>query len=199
MEKFYILRKKRHQWGDYFSILMHGMSHHLGRADGLIQLERTGPFVPPISFPGISDVVVTHEFREKLEASDLLGLRFQPVIKKWISESAWHTWDKNAECPLEYPETGEPEDYILQKPHSEKISNQIGNLWELLLNPSARVSRPKIVKSSEEIVLLTSSWQGEDLFLASGVGYIYASENAKSWLEKNAGGYIEFTESRTKS
>jgi hypothetical protein len=93
MAKFYILGKQGNSWGDYHQILMHGMSCHLDRAGDLIQLERTGPFVPPISQPGIGDIVVTDAFRKKLEASGLLGLRFQPVIKKLIVHSDWHTWD----------------------------------------------------------------------------------------------------------
>ena len=89
MASFYTLAKTRHAWGDYYDLLMHGMSCHSGRDKGLIQLERTGPFVPPISLPGIGDVVVTDRFRKKLEASGLLGLRFQPVTKKLIVESDW--------------------------------------------------------------------------------------------------------------
>ena len=97
MTKFYTLEGKSHAWGDYYDILMHGMSCHLDRDGGIIQLERTGPFVPPISLPGIGDIVITAEFRGKLEASGLTGLHFQPVIKKLIVWSDWETWNDEAE------------------------------------------------------------------------------------------------------
>jgi hypothetical protein len=46
-------------WGDYGNILQHGMTAHLGRVGGLLSLERTGPYMPPITFPGAGDVVLT--------------------------------------------------------------------------------------------------------------------------------------------
>src|SRR5262249_4504338 len=58
----YLMSPPESPWGDYCEILVQGMSTHLPRKNGLIQLERTGPFVPPISFPGIADVVVTDSF-----------------------------------------------------------------------------------------------------------------------------------------
>jgi hypothetical protein len=55
--QIYILREAGAPWGDYGNILVHGMSAHAGRSmDGRIRLERTGPFVPPITFPGIGDI-----------------------------------------------------------------------------------------------------------------------------------------------
>jgi hypothetical protein len=64
-----ILERPESPWGDYGDILRHGMTSHLGPAsDGLAQLERTGPFVPLISFPGF-DIVVTDGFRTKLAES----------------------------------------------------------------------------------------------------------------------------------
>jgi hypothetical protein len=198
MEKFYKLERQHHSWGDYYDILMQGMSCHLGRDDGTIQLERTGPFVPPISFPGIGDVVVTDTFRKKIEASGLEGLRFKTVIKKLIVRSDWHTWDRDTGEPHKYPDGGEPENYILDHPHSEDTARQMGELWELVLNESARVYRAKKICASADIFLLVNSWQGEDLFHAQGVGYVYATERAKSWLEEHARGFVAFQEANTK-
>ncbi|MEX0718087.1 MAG: hypothetical protein WD066_15955 [Planctomycetaceae bacterium] len=103
MTRFHTLEKPRHSWGDYYDMLLHGMSGHLGREGGLIQLERTGPFIPPVSLPGVGDLVVTDAFRKTLERSALAGLRFQPVIKKSIARLDWHTWDPEADEPAEYP------------------------------------------------------------------------------------------------
>lgn len=193
MAEFYTIEKRCNSWGDYYNILMHGMSCHRDRNGGLIQLERTGPFVPPISIPGISDIIVTDVFRRKLELSDLKGLRFQPVIKKLIVHSKWHTWDRDAEEPAKYPRSGEPENYILGHRHSAVDSEQMGVLWELLLTENARVYRAR-----DDIYLLMDSWQGEDLFHAQGVGYIYATKRAKCWLEEHAGDYVMFQEAKTK-
>src|SRR5439155_24383330 len=84
----------RAPWEDYGQILTHGMSAHLGRdARGTIQLERTGPFVPPISFPGIGDVLVTDAVKKQLEASGLSGFSFRAVRLARIVRLDWHLWD----------------------------------------------------------------------------------------------------------
>ena len=162
---------------------------------GVVELYRTGPFVPPISLPGISDIVVTDAFRSKLETSGLAGLRFHPLIKKQIVYSEWHTWDREAEEPFEYPEEGEPENYIDGQLHSTAIAKQMGELWELVLNRTARVYR---AMPGDDIYLLTDSWHGEDLFRAQEVGYIYATRRGKDWLGEHAGEYVTFQETRTK-
>jgi hypothetical protein len=92
----YRLAARRMHWGDYGAILASGMSAHLGRKNGLIQLEGTGPFVPPISLPGIGDIVVTDTFRRELESSGLTGFTFAPLIKARVVELRWEMWDRTA-------------------------------------------------------------------------------------------------------
>jgi hypothetical protein len=191
MQKFYTIDGPESPWGDYSNILITGMSAHLGRKGGLIQLERTGPYVPPISFPGIGDIVVTDAFREELESSGLIGMEFQPVIKKHIVHLDWHLWDKTADEPQEYPEGGEPGSYILGRPHSSETSKMIGELWEVRLKTVAQVQRSG---GPTRILLVASSLSGADLFRAEDVGYIYASANAKSWLEQHVSGHVSFKE-----
>jgi hypothetical protein len=77
----YILRNAEMPWGDYGNILLSGMTSHLDRKNGLLQLERTGPFVPPLTISGISEIVVTNAFKQQLEKSSLSGFNFQPLIK----------------------------------------------------------------------------------------------------------------------
>ena len=132
--------EERDLWGGYSHILVAGMTGHLRRKDGLLQLERTGPFVPPLTFPGLHDVVATDDFRRKLESSRLAPFEFRPVIKARIVEYHWHNWDLAADNPKEFPD-GEPEDYILARPHSEKVAQQIGDIWEVVLRQQFPVRR----------------------------------------------------------
>ncbi|MHC9538067.1 MAG: hypothetical protein AB9903_00960 [Vulcanimicrobiota bacterium] len=78
---YYILRNCDVPWGDYGYILHSGMTSHLGRKNELLQLERTGPFVPPITDSGSCDFVMTDDFNKKLESSGLTGFSFLPVKK----------------------------------------------------------------------------------------------------------------------
>jgi len=80
----YSLKQIESMWGDYGDILISGM----WVGDG--ELQRTGPFVPPISFPCTGDIVVTNESRRLLESSGLIGFLFRPVTKEHIVRLEWH-------------------------------------------------------------------------------------------------------------
>ena len=170
-------------WADYRDILVSGMAER--GPDGLLELERTGPFVPPLSLlVAVPDVVIviTATFKTQLEASNLSGLAFQPVIKRRIVHSGWETWDRTAKEPLEYPQTGEPEDYILQQSHDPKVAAQIGELWELALGEHAVL----------EPYMGLRDWDGTDWFRVSGIGGVYVSERAKTWLEQMVPDWVSF-------
>jgi hypothetical protein len=193
MGEYFIINGPAVPWGDYGSILVHGMSCHLERNDrGEIQLERTGPFIPPISFPGIGDIVVTTSFRKKLEESGLTGFHVQPVVKAHIVDLDWHRWDRSAREPKKYPAGGEPENYILDRKHSESVSRMLGDLWEIIPGEAARVTkRPKGPNWwNVDIVLAADSVGAQDLFRATDVAYNFASSRAKEWFQGNAGEWI---------
>ena len=118
-------------WGDYADILVHGMSAHLSRRDGPLQLERVGPYVPPITFPGISDIVLTNAAKAFV-ASKLEGVSFRPIVLAKCVRIDWTAWDATRDEPVEYPEGGEPEDYILSRPHDAALASELGSFWELV-------------------------------------------------------------------
>ncbi len=113
---FFALSGPSGPWGDYGHILVAGMSSHLPREDGLIQLERVGPFMPPITFPGIGHMVVDASAGAALRASGLSGGRLVPVVKRHVASLDWRSWPRDAALPPELPEDGEPESYILGRP-----------------------------------------------------------------------------------
>jgi len=123
------LRPRRMPWGDYGNILWNGMGRHLPRIRGHMQLERTGPFMPPISEPG--GFVVSAEGRRLWESVNLRGVDFRNVRKARIVRLDWHDWDLDAPEPREYPREGEPEGYILNRRHSWSVSRQLGPAWEI--------------------------------------------------------------------
>lgn len=192
--KFYVIRgRPLTPWGDYGDILQHGMTSHLSRQEGQLRLERTGPYIPAITFPG--NVVVNSATRVLLETSGLSGFEFRPVNKALIVELNWEKWEWTAEEPPEFPESGEPEDYILGHQHSSETSDQIGDLWELFVPTSAVIGRMRpIVESLRELHVVSESWNGSDLFRGNGYGGVLVSERAKLWFEENLGDYVQFEE-----
>jgi len=189
----------REGWGDYGDILQHGLTSHSPRKDGRLALERTGPFIPPITQPGIGDVVLTSPARQLLESSGLSGFSFRPVEKVLTVELRWENWDLNAEQPSYFPDSGEPEDYILGQPDSPAASAALGELWELFVPNTATVIRPKaIVSSYRELLLDLSTWNGADLFRSQGYASILFTEPAREWFSDKWGNYLDFSEFPTK-
>lgn len=129
---FFELSKSRvlDHWGDYGSLLCNGM---LRTGEGGEQrLDRTGPFVPPISFPPYSGVVVvTSEARQKLEVSGMSGVgEFRPLRLGKIAFVDWQKWDASRKLDGDLlPFNGEPEEYILHNPHDAETVASIGQLW----------------------------------------------------------------------
>jgi hypothetical protein len=167
---------------------------------GVLEVERTGPYVPPITLPGIGEVVVTDAMRRALGQSDLKGFGFETAIKRLVVRSDWHTWDQTADEPPEHPESGEPEGYVLDQPHSAQADEHMGSLWSLELNRDAQTHREKrIVQHRRQIRLVTTTWGRQDIFGAQGVGFVYVTESAKAWLEQNAAGHLTFEEASVMS
>jgi len=86
-----------------------------------------------------------------------------------VVELPWETWDLDAEQPAEFPESGEPEDYILGRPHSPNAATELGELWEIVVPSTATILRPRsVVNSYEELRIDLSTWNGSDLFRGEG-------------------------------
>jgi hypothetical protein len=185
------LRPVESPWGDYGYVLAHGLSAHLDRQKGLIQLERTGPTIAPITFPGAGDIVVTQEFQIALERSGLTGFSFQPVIKRRIVDLDWEEWDVAAPEPEEYPVDDEPSNYILRRPHETRAADELGILSELRVNDGIDVAR-----EGRGVRLLPETWNGADFFQARTTRLVGVSAKARRWLEQHVGDYVEFGELR---
>lgn len=194
--KFYRISSRK-LWGDYGSILINGMSNHLPRRDGLIQLERTGPFIPPITLPGVGDIAVTSGFKDELTASGFNHLSFTPVLKARIVEYHWELWDRSSDQPFEHPEGGKPENYILMRSHSTEIAEQFGSVWEVILPEDAEVGAVRVGRGVWEYRVDHSTWQGSHLFRAKGKRHVMATEKAKDWLEDRGGEWLDFQEAQS--
>jgi len=150
-------------------------------------LERTGPSISPITFPGAGDLVVTEGFRTALEKSGLTGFTFLPVIKHHIVDLNWEDWDISSREPAHYPESGEPENYILTEEHSQKAADALGSLSELVLHDGLNVERDDI-----DVRLLVETWDGTDFFRAQTTRINCVSAKARYWLEQHFADYVAF-------
>jgi hypothetical protein len=139
--------------------------------------------------------MLTSEARRMLESSGLTGFQFHPIRKTLIVDLPWHTWDLTAEQPAEYPDSGEPEDYILSRPHSPRLANELGDLWEIIVPFNVTVVRPSpIVDSYRDLHIDLTSWDGSDLLRGLEFGGILYSQRAKDWFAEQWGMYLDFDE-----
>ena len=163
-------------WGDFGRILRHGMSAHLereGGEGGAIRLERAGPYVPPITLPGIRDLIVTDEVKRSMESAGFRGVAVLRVTLERIVDLPCHEWDWKAPNPEFFPDDGEPETYILGREHSTELAEQMGPLWE--------------------VVATEGDWVSHDLFREGR--RLGASPRAVRWFKECWPEWIEFRES----
>lgn len=186
--EFFRISKGSTSWGDYGSMLLHGMTGRLARnSEGLLQLERTGPFVPPISLPAPGDVIVTESMRRMLTGSGLTGFTSLPVCKARIVHYEWHLWNRAAANPMEYPVDGKPEGYVLDRPHCAETAAALGDLWELRIPKGVAE-----VRTRGSINVRGPSWTGLDFFRGDATRWAYVSMRARSWLEQHVTNFVDF-------
>ena len=76
------------------------------------------------------------------------------MFKKHIVDLDWTTWDLNAEDPPHYPESGEPEDYILSGDHSESLAGRMGDVWELVIPITGTFNNGTFIGNGLEAIFL---------------------------------------------
>jgi hypothetical protein len=199
--KFYLLQGP-HLWGDYGDVLVHGFAGRREDQGGTLEIKRTGPFVPPITFPSPgSQIVVTDDFRKQLEAGELGELSFRKVIKTRIVNLSWQNWDLTASDPQELPESGEPDDY-LDGPHAAEVAEAIGDLWQVVLNDGAEIDTDiKRAPWDYDVRVHIDTWNGDPIFWGNAPHadgdrgrWIIVTDRAKRWLEEKAGKWVRFQE-----
>jgi hypothetical protein len=161
-------------------------------ADGRLVLRRTGPFVPPITFPGLSDIVVTDPCRRSLESAPLGLVGFKPVHLERVVRLDWQAWDQEAAEPKLYPAGGEPEAYILGRKHDPEVAQSIGTLWEL--------DMPEIPGLQLENLRVNGAlYGGEPVVRARRGGCVYVSAQARDWLAEHLAEWVSFRDAAVQS
>jgi hypothetical protein len=181
----YTLKSAAPPWGDYGNVLWHGLATE---ERGALILERTGPFVPPITFPGLT-IVVTDGLRRLLDVEAFSGYEWRPVIKKRVVALDWTEWDLSAEDPGTYPAGGEPENYILGRKHNEQAARAMTDLWQLYV-----IETPGLQKEGGAIE--SSLYRGQDICRGHTCGHLYISARLKDWLEGHVAEWVSIAAAR---
>jgi hypothetical protein len=191
--KVYRLRRPDLPWGDYGDVLAHGFAN-LSEDGSKLELQRTGPFVPPITQPSWSYVVVTESFLLQLKGSGLTGYTTIPVVVTKSPKIDWRQWEPYGEKEMKYPSGGEPENYIERRKHSPEASSGFESLTALLFQPAIDFVYGK------DAHVVASSWAGTDFFVArtDHPDYNYVSQRGRDWLMEHASEWVSFAEERVR-
>jgi hypothetical protein len=179
--QLYTLKSARPPWGDYGSVLWHGLADK-AREGKTLYLKRTGPFVPPITFPWPT-IVVIESLRRALDKETLSGYDWQSVVKKRIVALDWTQWDLSADDPAKYPAGGEPENYILGRKHDPQAASAMAELWNLYVP-----STPGLQREGGAVDL--SYYSGQDICRGHELGHVYISDRFRLWLEGHVSKWI---------
>jgi hypothetical protein len=131
-----------------------------------------------------SHIIVTDEFRAKLAAVEFSGLTFEPVKYGRVVRIDWHEWDWKANDPAFYPETGEPEDYLLAGVHDAELAATMPKLWAW-----------KVAATPGLQVLGTNTFRRElhpGTDVAREFHIVWISERMKFWLSENTGEWLSY-------
>ena len=164
-------------WGDYGSVLRHGLARR--ECDRLI-LQRTGPFVPHVSCP-YSELIVDNVARASIDSSGASGFKFQPVELEKVVNIPWETWLGEPE-PRVYPDGGEPGSYFLDAPHDTKIAEKIPTLFA--------IDMPRVldVQGRKPTILIDEKVPDADIF---GANAIWVSDIVADAIRPHIDEYVQ--------
>ncbi len=169
-------------------MLVHGLATRDERSH-LIRLSRTGPWVPPISFPGAGALVLRARFAGQLEAAHLVKrLIFDPVILEKVVELHWNEWEDEPEL---YPISDNPDDYVLKGRHSHETLLQMPQLLELFLEPTAHGKMGPVQPGVRGLHLFADTWNGDHLFRAHESGENFVTPTGRDWFREHAAEYVD--------
>jgi hypothetical protein len=182
MSTYYRLGAGAAPWGDYGEVLWNGRAKtRQEHGKSTIFVSRTGPFVPPITYP-FSSIVVTDDFRQKLMAEQFSGLSFEAVEYAKVVRIAWDEWDAKAEEPAVYPASGEPDDYLLGGTHDQSLLATMPTLWAWRIEVTKNLQLPGTRTFHRE------RHPGTDVACEHFV--VWISERMKLWLTDCAGKWL---------
>ena len=189
--KVYRLCRPDLPWGDYGDVLAHGFAR-MSSDGSRLELQRTGPFIPPFSQPSGSYVVVTEMLLQVLEQSGLTGYSLIPVTVTKSPKVDWRNWEPYGDKEMRFPAGGEPCNYIDRRKHSPEAGSEFGELKALVFQPGIDY----VFGRNAHVVGAT--WSGVDFFVArvDRPGDQYVSQRAKDWLEHHVGDWVAFEEER---
>jgi hypothetical protein len=183
MAQFYQLLASPAPWGDYGDVLRSGLlAPRQEDVRPVVEIERTGPFIPPITFP-FDAIVVTEATKARMETGSFMGLQFAPARYVKVVRLDWHNWDLLAPEPQRYPAGGEPENYIIKRRNCDRTTASMPAIWSFDVPSTPGLQ----VRGSDRFRL--NHAPNADIFRENSIHWV--SERMRVWLEGNLGDWVQ--------
>jgi hypothetical protein len=190
-------------WGDYGSALING---HCDRDEttGRYVVDRVGPFVPPLMLPffGCDTPVLMPQTVADAVRKRFPSVSVEPVIVRKVVHLDWHRWDLDAEWMKVRPKEGEPENYILEKPHSATAGSKMEPVVSLRLPtfkavPTLSINSDRPVKGPDGRKIYLPRYIATKTFSITGFGVgggvLLCDEHAKEQLAPIFAEWVRFS------
>jgi hypothetical protein len=198
-QSIYRIKEIDTEWGSFGSVLISGF---LGFDDADededdyverdFELLRTGPFVPPIFFPGGS-CMVDETTKEELLEPGFQGLHFTPVKVGKMVRCDWHLWDRTKDFDYDkFPdiEIYCPEDLIKRSKSDADLLSSAGTYWKLK-GGVAQFEWIELSDSGDTLSWSKSTINELDFFTPSDT-LVYVSERVRAWMEPKVSEWVKF-------
>jgi hypothetical protein len=122
--------------GDHLGIMVCGI---VADDSQELVLRRTGPYVPAVSIAGMGNLIIREAVVPLFK--NLSGVKgFRKVVKEKVVRVAWEPSRGSDGLELGPNWFGEPESVIEDGEHDERLSGEIGELYEVLLEADGELS-----------------------------------------------------------
>jgi len=198
----------RSLWGDYGRTLVNATSSYREDRREILDIDRFGPFVPPLYETGTA-TIVRDDVKELMEMNFSHSLYFQPVSYRLVYILRWDTWDLSASEPKKYPRSLTPSDYSVGvRKATPRQKDGMDLSWEVRCRGSLAnkvnfaVNEPSYDPYDlDNFGLVFETADDFDAACRAGFfvnqhrsSYVYVVESARDWLASELGDWVSFTE-----
>ena len=177
--------------------VVHGITTHLSRVSGRLQLERAGPAIPEFSCPVRSSLLVTAEGRAAMQAGPFKDILFRKVDYANVVDIDWDTWETGEDIPDEFMNIYLPEFIMNGGNHCPELAEIMPKVWEVYTEKTLSVFFPPTPVKGKFLGYSPTSYEGDSLVqavLGKSLSFrrTIVTEAVKSWFEANSDGWLDF-------
>jgi len=194
------LVQNRRLWGLFGEYLISGRTTRCHLSPAPMDLERFGPFVPPL-YTTHARILVSEATRHAIEQDKPFKVEFRRTHYERVLPLNWHEWDLTADQPQWIPSDRDAENYYfdimdqMTDDERHRVSTQLAKemepSWELIL-PVIPCDLNWLGSADEFVVDLFDRDYNGLFYPSQHELYPLSDDSAREWLEANVAPWVHF-------